>query len=225
MNPTNQLSDEELLLASRMGDYKAESVLAAKLYEDRQAACLFIARDASAVLDDWGLNEAFFRAFVASLTGYRFQGVRFRTYFLGNLKHEIIRLATKKIKEQAGRGMEVSLDTPMECYEEESPSILADFVSTGDFMDDPRAFLDYAERLEQLNRLPPNADPLMLDVVRLISANYSMTDTAKICCIGVNRVKYLLSRYRRWATRSRKLIARHGGNKRGRRPKKAIEEA
>ena len=209
MQSKNQLSDEELLLASRMGDYKAEAILAERFYEDHVPSCRFVAREASAFLDDWALNEAFFRAFVASITGYRFQNVRFRTYFLGNLKHEVVRLATKKIKERVLTGYEISLDTPIEVYEDGAPGYLSDFVSTGDFMDDPRAFLDYAERLESLHRLPEGEDPRMLDVVRLITANYTLADTARICCMNINHVKYLLNRYRKWAARSRNLIARH----------------
>lgn len=222
MQSKNQLSDEELLLASRMGDYKAESILAERLYESRTYDCRFTAREASVYLDDWGLNEAFFRAFVSSITGFRFQGIRFRTYFLKNLKHEIIRLATKRIKEKAMAGAEISLDTPIDAFDDGYPALLSDFVPSGDFMDDPRAFLDYAERLESLHRLPEGVDPRMLDVVRLITANYTLNDTARICCINVNRVKYLLTRYRKWAERSRNLIIGHRKRPRKKEPAEPV---
>ncbi len=210
MLPHTVLTDEELLLASRMGDYKAQSLLAERLHENRFRNCYFVAFEASNMLDDWSLNEAYFRAFLASISGYRFLRMRFITYFFHNLRNEIIHLATKKAKERADHGKVVSLDEIAADDDPEHVCTLSDFVASGDFMDDPRAFLSYAERLEELHRMPEGADPLMLDVVRLTTSAYTIEDTAKICCISTHRVKYLLSRYRKWALHSRKLIESHG---------------
>ena len=221
MYPKNQLSDEELLLASRMGDYKAEAMLAERMFEGRYFHCRYAAEEASHILDDWSLNEAYLKAFLASVDGYRFGANRFITYFRRALRNEIIRMATRKIQEQTLGGKAISLDAPASEEVEPGAYSLCDFVPSGDFMDDPRAFLNYAERLEELHRLPKNADPMMLDVVRLTAANYTIADTAKICGLSVNRVKYLLHFYRQWAIRSKKLIASHGGKRKA--PKRELD--
>ena len=220
MNAQHELSDEELLLASRMGDYKAEAALTERLYEDRVHSCYFVAHDAAILLDDWSLNEAFFRALISSVDGYRFQNVRFRTYFFKNLRHQIIHMTTKAVKERVNRGLAVSLDMPVESFGEDTYCSLADFVPSGDFMDDPRAFLDYAERLEDLHHLPAKADPVMLDVVRLVSSNYSIADAARICCLTAAKAKYLLARYREWVARSKRLMTSHR-----KKPPKGLVEA
>ena len=99
MHPKNELTDEELLLASRMGDYKAEAMLAERMFDDRFRYCRFVATDACHILDEWSMNEAYLKAFWASVEGYRFGNNRFHTYFATNLRNEIVHIATKRIKE------------------------------------------------------------------------------------------------------------------------------
>ena len=212
MTSTEILNDEELLLAARLGDHKAESLFAERLFKDRLRACYSVANDACRMLDDWELNEAYFRAFVASTSGYRFGSVRFKTYFLNALYHEIVHTMSKKIREESSSGRVYSLDASV-LDDGESVCTLADFVSSENFMDDPRSFLLYAERLEDLNHLPKNCDPMMLDAVRLIASDYTFTETAKLCGVSENHVKYLVNSYRRWAKKSLRLIHHFGKKK------------
>ncbi len=208
MTKKTTFSDEELLLAARLGDEKAEAVFTKRMFDDRFKNARFVAPEACNLLDDWELNEAYFRAFTSSSANFRFSNVRFLSYFLNNLRHEIIHEATHKVKEQQEKGRTCSLDSHIG-GKDGTVAVLSDFVASGDFMDDPHAFLLYAERLEELHRLPANADPTTLDVVRLVASNYTIADTARVCGISESRVSYLLNRYRKWVIKSKKLISRH----------------
>jgi len=212
MTSTEILNDEELLLAARLGDHKAESLFAERFFKERVRNCYSVANEACRMLDDWDLNEAYFHAYTSSVSGYRFGSVRFRTYFLSNLYHAIIHKLSKKIKEESDGGRVLSLDAKL-LDENETVYSLSDFVASDNFMDDPRSFLLYAERLEDLNHLPKGSDPMMLDAVRLVTADYSFAEAAKLCGVSENRIKYLISRYRRWASKSMRLILKFGKKK------------
>ena len=210
MTSKQNLNDEELLLAARLGDHKAESLFAERMFKQRSRNCFSVASEACRILDDWDLNEAYFHAYTASTSGYRFGTVRFRTYFLNNLYHEIIHKLSKKIKEEKTKGIVASLDASST---EEEGSVLSDFVASDDFMDDPHSFLLYAEQLEELHNLPKTFEPMTLDAVRLISFNYSLAETAKLCSTSENHIKYLVSSYRRWVKKTMRLIQNFGKKK------------
>ena len=209
MNNKNNLADEELLLLARMGDHKAEVLFTERIFKDQARQCRTVAAAACSKLEPWDINEAYFKAFTSAVSGYRFGSNRFMSYFMGVLSHELIHIMSKRIREQACRGHLYSLDAIVN-DDAESCATLSDFVASTDFMDDPKSFMIYAEELESLHELPKNVDPLMLDAVRLITASYSIPETARLCGITENRVKYLLNRYRKWATKTLDLVRNYG---------------
>ena len=213
MHALSPLSDEELLLLARMGNQKAETLFAERIFKDQMRQCRCVAAAACSKLDNWDINEAYFRAYTSAVAGYRFGSSRFMSYFMGILTHEIIHIMSKRMREQAQHGYVFSLDAVINDESESSCSCLSDFVASTDFMDDPKCFMIYAEELESIHDLPKNVDPLMLDVIRLVSSNYSIGETAKLCEISENRVKYLLNGYRRWAKKTLSLIQNFGKKK------------
>ena len=189
------VSDEELLLAHRKGDPNALSELSRRFFAMRFYCCQKAAPELLSQLDDWSLNEAFFRSFLNATSNYEFQRVKFVTFFTTVLKNELIRVVKLRSREMLyhAESIDVPHETEDGCY------TLCDIVQSSDFMDDPAAFFSFSDSLRELGRLPKNISPRSVDAVSLLSQGYTIDEISKMLRVSVAVVRHELTRYRKWA--------------------------
>lgn len=186
------LSDEELLLMSRLGDQIALSTLLSRIFGMRNYSCRIASPEATAQLDDWEQNEAVHHAFYSAVDGYEFGDARFITYYHSILRNQLVHLAMKKAA-LAPHGT-LSLEAPVT---EEGTYVLQDLIPGGE-EDDPAAFFRYAETLASLKRLPKNIEPLALDIVESLAQGHSIAEAARLFGLKPHRARYLVFKYRNW---------------------------
>ena len=190
-------TDEELLLASRLGDLYAEQVLAQRFFRRRFGACKAALPDAMSQLDDWQLNEAHFHAYLLATTTFEFKGGKLFTYYVTVLSHELLHIVTRVSKERQRMSF-VDFEAPMD-LDRYNDFCLADATPSGEELDDPQAFYRYAETLKKLEKLPRGISPITLDLVRLLREGYTLTEAAPILQIKRDKAKYEIKKYRAWA--------------------------
>jgi len=198
MNLFSTVSDEELLLLSRSGNLAAENALAERYFAMRFRFCRIASPSLTALLDDWTLNEAHFRAFLSATMNYEFQKARFCTFYIHVLAHEL--QDSYEAKRRQFPNSVVSLDANLDVHD--GDLVLCDIVPTPDQAEDPKAFLLYSEALLNTDsKLPRGIDGSVIRAARLASEGYSREEIAIACKMRVNQVKYSLGKYRRWAMR------------------------
>jgi len=190
------VSDEELLLLSRVGNLTAENALTQRYFSMRFYFSQLASESIASMLDDWTLNEAHFRAFLIAVNNYEFHRARFSTFFVKVLSHELHRSFETR-KRQLPYYV-TSLDEVIQTKTGEFS--LYDIIPSGDDFDDPKAFLLYSEALLHTNsRLPRGIDAKVILIARLSSEGYSRQDIAARVQMNESTVKYSLEKYRRWA--------------------------
>ncbi len=199
MKTYESLGDEELLLMHRSGDSTAYSILTERFFGMRFFAAHKIAPIPASQLDDWSINEAHFHAYLAATEGYEFRKVRFRTYYMHLLRHELNSLA------MAERLRGVSMDQLIDADNDEGTYTLCDVVPSGAMRDDPNAFLVYSESLAALSALPKGMDKNTVCLVRFLAMGYPLPVAAKNVGLSHSKARYELRHFRKWA---RETLAR-----------------
>ena len=179
----------------RKGDEQALVEFSRRLFSMRYYFCQKAGPDIHRQMDDWSLNEAFFHAYMKCVQHYEFQRVKFTTFFTHVLSHEMIRLL--KIQKKESGGQIYSLDEYL--GDEGDPYTLRDIIPSGDFKDDPAAFLSYAESLRRIGKLPKGIQPSIIDAIELLTQGYLYEEVAERMKISVANLRYRAAKFRKWA--------------------------
>lgn len=190
----SEVNDESLLLLGRMGKEVARDALAVRYYRKRRSICRHASPAIMNILDEWEANEAFFRGYLEAETSYRFGPVSFYSYALRCIKFALANATDAKLA-KCRTMVQCSLDAPL--GEEELS--LADIVHEDQSPDDPRVFLNYAESLASLEKLPPHIHPTALEIARRVLAGFRIREIANQLEISEKRASYYFSRYKEWA--------------------------
>ncbi len=199
VDPLAHVSDESLLLLGRMGKADARNSLAVRYYKNRRRICYKASSAIMGFLDEWEANEAFFRGYLDAEMSYRFGRVSFLAYASKCIRFALANAADSKLAKNKMM-VAFSLDAP-QSEDDGSESILcmADIVQDASSPEDPRIFLDYAESLSLLNKLPKGVNPVALKIVSGICDGYKISEIAKNLGISEKQANYHLGRYRAWA--------------------------
>lgn len=199
VDPLCEVDDEFLLLLGRMGKEGARDSLAVRYYRMRKRICRNASPSICTFLDDWEVNEAFFRGYLDAETSYRFGRVSFKTYATRCIRFALANAADSKLS-KTRMMVAFSLDAAQRNDDgEETTLCLADIVQDGSSPEDPRVFLDYAESLNLLHRLPKGINPVALKIVAGLCEGYRICEVAKEIGLSEKQANYHLSRYRVWA--------------------------
>ena len=213
-----QISDEELLLFYRKGDECALKDLTERFFHMRFFCCRKAAPELMYRLDDWTINEVFFRSFLNAVNGYEFTRVKFLTYYTHVLRNEMIR----EVEHLDSQGQTVlSLDEERLVYVNHNESYtLADVISSDDFKDDPAAFLSYAESLKSIDRLPKGISKESVEMASRIADGESIDSVAASFGVSRSNARYQVSKYRKWALNT--LTKTYDLNRRSQKKKEKI---
>ena len=192
------VTDEQLFSRGRKGDQFAISTLYNRYYQIRKQLGMLASPSCYAALDDSDAFDAFEEAFIKVLHHYSRKKSAFRTFFMKCFANTIasqIRKSKSALILFYAANME---EVIAESYEE--TLCLHDVIPSREVYDDPRAFFEYAEMLEELEKLPGDITPTALRLAKLvILQGYSVTDAAKKLRMKRTRASYLVHRYQAWA--------------------------
>lgn len=206
-DPLCDVDDEFLLLLGRMGREGARDSLAVRYYRLRKKICRNASPSIVSFLDDWEINEAFFRGYLDAESSYRFGRVSFRTYATRCIRFALANAADSKLC-KSRMMVACSLDAAQKNDDgEETTLCLADIVQEGVSPEDPRVFLDYAESLNLLHRLPKGINPVVLKIVSGLCDGYRICEIAKEVGLSEKQANYHLAKYRVWA---KKVLSKAG---------------
>ena len=186
-----QLADEELLLLSRMGVERAGKAL----YERYLRKAKPLARLSVPILPK-GMDEAAFlstylSALLAALRTYRLEGVRFETYFVNILSHEMPKFLYREARRASYTA--ISLSDPL--GKEGSAITLGDVIpAEGEDPKERAIGHDEAERFLGRYRDISEMDRLLLHYRGL---GYSYQKCADLLGFTVKKVRYRLEQARK----------------------------
>ena len=193
----SEVSDEDLLLRARMGDLVAYDVLFLRYASQRRFLCYCASPSIAAILDDWDINEAVFRAFYDAESSYTFGPVPFRVYFLKCLSNVMVNIAGKKTSKTTMM-FSGSLDDPLD-MREGSCCTLGDVVTLEGTLEDPRVFMNYSEMMMEYRRIPKSIHPVAVKILQARVDGYTLKEAAELIGIPVKKASYIFSRYLKWA--------------------------
>lgn len=202
------LKDEELLLLARLGDYEAEQLLMERYFKAR----FLHGRRASAgnfnSLTPLDYNGVFFKAYLNAVNTFRFGRVTFHNYLHMILGREINhQLMSSRQPENYGLKV-VRLDTLIN-ESNSDETTFHDIVADEDPMNDPAAYVNYAESLAKLSKLPNNLDPRAIELAKLHREGMPITKAAKKLGVSLHQAKKMMDAFRKFV----EDIITHGGKK------------
>ncbi len=202
------LKDEELLLLSRMGDAEAEQLLLERHFMRRFAHGRQARPDLLHRLTPLDYNGVFFKVYLNAVSTYRFGMTTFRGYLRRLLTHEIAKEIFGRMTLMDYGFQTLQLDT----FVDESRSAdttFHDVIPDETPANDPRVFLNYADSLAKLSRLPPDIDQLTIDLVRLRLDGFTFEEAASHLGLTTHGARMRIQNYRRFA----EFTLNHGGKK------------
>ncbi len=192
MKNHEHLRDEELLLLIRVGDQIAENTLALRYFSARYLHASNAAKNAIPLLKPYDFNALFFKTYLASVNSFRFGRGLFRYYFTSSLEHDIYREIQMNAQDRYLQSFE-------EAFEEENQMCLHDVLPSESNNDDPKAFIDYAETLSKINKLPRGINKKVLKLVEMKYLGYSEKETLRRLRITKGEARQMLLRFRKFA--------------------------
>ncbi len=190
------LSDEQLLLFSRMGEIRYRDEFVTRQFRYRHVHFSKACPDCFFLLDEWERNEVFFRSFLLAEGGYRFGKGKFSSFFRTILRNEVFKELRKK-QEERERFQLLSLDQEREFGSE--TVCLHDIISGRDYRDDPAIFLEYADTLRRLGDLPKEIEPRVLDIASLVIQGHSISSACRSLGLNEKKVRFQYEKFRKWA--------------------------
>lgn len=195
------VSDESLLLLGRMGKDSCRDLLAIRYYKNRHRICHRASPSIMNILNEWEANEAFFRGYLDAEISYRFGRVSFAAYALKCIRFALANAVDSKLS-KTKMMVAFSLDSPqIDEQGEETSLCMADIVQNTS-PEDPRVFLDYAESLEMLNKLPKGVNPISLKIASGVCDGYKVSEIARELGITEKQANYYFTRYKDWAKKT-----------------------
>ena len=202
------LKDEELLLLARMGDTEAEQILLERYFMRRFIYGRRARADFLHYLTPLDFNGVFFKAYLNAVSTYRFGFSTFHSYLQRILVHELNREVISSLRLASYGFQQLRLDTLInESLSDEMT--FHDIVPDDTPSNDPRIFLNYADSLAKLSRLPPDIDQLTIDLVRLRLDGFTFEEAASHLGLTTHGARMRIQNYRRFA----EFTLNHGGKK------------
>ena len=187
------LSDEALLCLYRLGITYARDVLSVRYFQNRIRLVNSIATNIGRFLDEWTINEVFFNTYLTAESEYEFGKSTFRAFFLLVLE--------RYLYHEIGKTMRARALFPTVSFESEvcDGGYLADIMPDTSSSTDPRAFVNYAETLEKLCKLPASIPPKAVDMAKLILIGHTIKSASKALGLSFSYGKTIMKRFRDWA--------------------------
>lgn len=202
------LKDEELLLLARMGDSQAEQILLERYFKRRFIYGRRARPDFLHYLTPLDFNGVFFKVYLNAVSTYRFGFSTFHSYLQRILVHELNREVISSLRLASYGFQQLRLDTLInESLSDEMT--FHDIVPDDTPSNDPRIFLNYADSLARLSKLPPEIDQLTLDLVHLRIDGFSFEEAAAQLGLTIHGARKRLKSFREFAD----FTLNHGGKK------------
>ncbi|MCQ2741702.1 MAG: hypothetical protein MJ239_00135 [Bacilli bacterium] len=186
------LTDEELIILIWLGVEKAYEVLFNRYQQIYKWPDSFVSNLRTSV-DITDLQFIFISSFSTIVPNYDLLKGYFRAYFRSCIAQDIYKEA-KKIVFPHGEKHALSLDAL-----NAEGTCLYDCVSDDDYMNDPRAYLEYFDTLKSLNKLPKSLNKRTSELVSLIVDGYTIIEASKKLDIPYRTAKEMLSKFKKWA--------------------------
>ena len=196
MIPVLQRTDEELLYAHRVGEALALNELFFRYQRRFRPLFNSLIPQNFLPLESAVLQDVQERAFFEAIAAYQFIGVRFISFYSHILKKDLLDLQRKRRNElltfQFGFAPE---------DEEEAGVHPIENAPTLSLADDPCGATRYALLYSDVLRgcAESRSAKVALDIFRLISIGYRPEEISNARGISINKVKYELRKFRRWA--------------------------
>lgn len=194
-----KVPDEELFILARLGDIRGEVELTSRYLEKRITLGRRAAPAYFDFIDSYEYNCIYYRAFLQSLSSYRIGGGPFLTYMEKVLFHEIARYLSRENSEN-GRFVHTSFDAPINSRSHTEPIFLHDVIQDDDPNNSPVAALEYAETLDNINRLPDYLTKNDLEFMRLIIEGYSLKEACEMKGVTAYKGRRSLALFQRFIT-------------------------
>lgn len=195
-------------MRSRMGDSEAEQLLFERFFSIRFIQGRRSRPDLFPYLSPLDFNSLFFKVFMNAQSTFRFGIITFRGYLQTILGHEIGRQVVENFRPHYRAIRVVRLDTLIDENQSEEATF-HDIIADETPANDPRVFLDYAESLAKLSKLPPKIDQTTVDLMRLRFEGYSVEEAAAVMGIDYYNARTMIRRFQRFAS----FVLGHGGKK------------
>ncbi len=186
----DEIIDEDLILQTRFGNEHFLNVLLERYFKRRRQLAKCAAPTFSASINDYDLSSAFFVAFQNALSNYEFGRVRFETYFITCLGHELLHL---KQEQQKRCYYEWSLDNSLPSSD--GKLLLEDVVETP--QEDPKLYFDYLERSKDLPFLEKKLDPTTKQIIRLKDEGFTYHEIGLILRLTIKQVRNRYDKFRK----------------------------
>jgi hypothetical protein len=180
---------EELIRRYRSGDLDALRELIERLYRDRLYYYLSAIPGTWKRIGEGECNAVFFSTLLSCVDNFRFGETSFRTYFLHAIRNNLFRLEVEILP--PADHPTVSLDDPLD---EEGGCPLAEFVPAEE-KEDPRAYVNFVESLEKLEKIPCHLSEFDLKVAFLKIDGKSFTGIAKTLHCSVKKARVSHGRF------------------------------
>ncbi|MBP5091629.1 MAG: hypothetical protein J6328_03625 [Bacilli bacterium] len=194
MHDHEALKDEELLLLQRLGDKEAETALMVRYFRRRYRH----AKRAADYLYMSFTPEDFLAVYLSSFTqcvnSYRFGISRFQNYFELILQRDMVKEAAKpEIKE----ALNDSMDKQINEFDEHSLT-LHDVIADDTPVNDPKVYIDYAETLESLHKLPRYLSSRGLKLIKMRSDGFSLKESCLKLKITRGQARNIMLHFQRF---------------------------
>ena len=187
------LSDEALLCLQRLGITYARDVLSVRYFHNRHKLIRSVSQNYYRLLDEWTCNEAFFNSYLTAESEFEFGKSTFQSFFLLILEREIYHEVGKVLRMRTFLPT-ISFDTELA-----DGGYLADILPAPESTTDPRAFVNYAETLERLSKLPAHIPPKAINMAKLILLGHTIRSASEALGLSFSYGKTIMKIFRDWA--------------------------
>lgn len=189
--------DEELFLAARYGDYKAESALYERHRKAAKGYAFFIIGSDIELIQSWDLEETYTTSFLTAYATYGPGMSRFKNYLVQIFRHELFKtLGRIRITPTAAINC-ISMDT----FEKSDDDFegLHDIMPSESSYDEPRVYLLYMETLNAVNKLPSKFKGRTLSLLNDVYSGYSLREACGRYDVKISTGARILAIFRQFA--------------------------
>ncbi len=198
-----RLSDEELLLRYRMGEFIALDALLARKNATRHSLCHAASQKMKSFFDDIDINEIFFHAFNDAILTYEFSKGSLNSFLIRCLGFVMANRIDKRFSKSSVKVTD-SFDDELN-VRSDSSLVLSDVVSREGTLDDPKDYMNYKDSIMEVTNLPKKINPLAIDIMRYRLDGFTTLEAAEKMGITYKRAAYIFARYAKWVKKTLNL--------------------
>lgn len=198
-----RLSDEELLLRYRMGEFIALDVLLARKNATRHSLCHAASQKMKSFFDDIDINEIFFHAFNDAVLTYEFSKGSLNSFLIRCLGFVMANRIDKRFSKSSVKITD-SFDDELN-VRSDSSLVLSDVVSREGTLDDPKDYMNYRDSIMEVTNLPKKINPIAIDIMRYRLDGFTTLEAAEKMGITYKRAAYIFARYAKWVKKTLNL--------------------